>query len=67
LRVKLKRIKTLTKWKKSNEQIKKKKKKTIHYNLGLKGETKNSETFIKDLKKKKYHKNKHQILNIKTW
>jgi len=43
-----------------------KKKKTIHYNLGLKGETKNSETFIKDLKKKKYHKNKHQILNIKT-
>jgi len=65
LRVKLKRIKTLTKWKKSNEQIQKKK--TIHYNLGLKGETKNSETFIKDLKKKKYHKNKHQILNIKTW
>jgi hypothetical protein len=51
--------------KKSNEQIQKKKK-TIHYNLGLKGETKNSETFIKDLKKKKYHKNKHQILNIKT-
>ena len=66
MRVKLKRIKTLTKWKKSNEQ-RQKKKKTIYYNLGLKGETKNNEIFIKDLRKKKYHKNKHQILNIKTW
>jgi hypothetical protein len=41
------------------------KKKTIHYKLGLKSETKKNKTFIKDSSKNKY-KNKHQILNIKT-
>jgi hypothetical protein len=41
------------------------KKKTIHYKLGLKSETKKNKTFIKDSSKNKY-KNKYQILNIKT-
>jgi len=31
---------------------KNKNKKTIHYKLGLKGKTKNNETFIKDSRKK---------------
>jgi hypothetical protein len=39
LRVKLKRIKTLTKEKKKKKRAKMKKK--IHYKLGLKGEIKN--------------------------
>jgi hypothetical protein len=47
LRVKLKRIKILTKRQKSKERRYKK----IHYKLGLKGETKNNETFIKDQRK----------------
>jgi len=42
------------------------KKKTIHYKLGLKSETKKNKTFIKDSSKNKY-KNKYQILNINTW
>jgi hypothetical protein len=63
LRVKLKRIKTLIKGQKSKKQ----RKKIIHYKLGLKGETKNNKTFIKDSRKKiKNKKNNHQILNIKT-
>jgi hypothetical protein len=68
LRVKLKRIKTLQKDKNQNNEDKKKKK-TIHYKLGyklgLKNETKTYETFIRGSKKIN-HKNKHQILNIKT-
>jgi hypothetical protein len=48
LRVKLKRIKTLIKGQKSKEQ----RKKIIHNKLGLKGETKNNDTFIKDSRKK---------------
>jgi hypothetical protein len=48
LRVKLKRIKTLIKGQKSKEQRQKKK----NYKLGLKGETKNNETFIKKSRKK---------------
>jgi hypothetical protein len=48
LRVKLKRIKTLIKGQKSKEQ----RKKIIHYKLGMKGETKNNKTFIKDSRKK---------------
>ena len=64
LKAKLKRIKTLIKNK--NQKIKKRKK-TIHYKLGLNNKTKNNETFIKNSKKKiKNHKNKYQILNIKT-
>jgi len=57
LRVKLKRIKTLTEGQKSRQE-----KKTIYYKLGMRSETTNNETFIKDSRKK----NKHQILNIKT-
>jgi hypothetical protein len=40
----------------------------IYYKLELKSETKNNETFIRDLMKKikKNQNNKHQILNIKT-
>jgi hypothetical protein len=37
---------------------------TKHYKLGFKNEAKNNKTFIKDLRKN--HKNKHQILTIKT-
>jgi hypothetical protein len=62
LRVKLKRIKTLQKYKNQNNEDKKK---TIHYKLRLKNETKTYETFIRGSKKIN-HKNKHQILNIKT-
>ena len=62
MRVKLKRIKTLQKDKNQNNEDKKK---TIHYKLGLKNETKTYETFIRGSKKIN-HKNKHQILNIKT-
>jgi hypothetical protein len=62
LRVKLKRIKTLIKGQKSKER----RKKIIHNKLGLKGETKNNDTFIKDSRKKNKNKNNHQILNIKT-
>jgi hypothetical protein len=58
----LKRIKTLQKDKNQNNEDKKK---TIHYKLGLKNETKTYETFIRGSKKIN-HKNKHQILNIKT-
>jgi hypothetical protein len=52
----------------SESRTKIKIKKTIHYKLRLKSKTKNNETFIKDSrgKKIKNHKNKHQILNIKT-
>ena len=63
MRVKLKRIKTLQKDKNQNNEDKKKK--TIYYKLGLKNETKTNETFIRGSKKIN-HKNKHQILNIKT-
>jgi hypothetical protein len=48
-RFKWKRIKTLTKWWKSKEQ---KQKKTIHYKLWLKNETKNKGIFVKDTMKK---------------
>ena len=48
MRVKLKRIKTLIK----GQKTKKQRKKIIHYKLGLKGETKNNKTFIKDSRKK---------------
>jgi len=51
----LKRIRTLTKKKKIKiKRISTKiNKKTIHYQLGLNGETKNNKTFIKGLRKKK--------------
>jgi hypothetical protein len=61
------------KWEKTHTQThiknlkKKKKKKTMHYQLGLKSKIKSNKTFIKKLRKKRNHKNNDQIKNTNIW